>query len=195
MKKILALGILGILVAFAFALGTSASFKDFEVSRSTHIAVVSDDVELIDLHPGQPYAYIDNVTGKLVIDISQDNPKYPWQDGMGSGISVGSHYNFDHIFYVSNDLWENKNITVRVVSSDDNVAFYHSGGEIKGTFSGEIPTESDEAITDVCFVLEPGEELGLGMEFTGGALGMHNSTITVYAWPEEDFNCPGGAPQ
>ncbi|NJE25738.1 DUF1102 domain-containing protein [Thermococcus sp. MV5] len=191
---------LGLLVAFAMALGTSATFRDFEVSRSTHISVVADDNELIDLRPGQPYAYI-NDDGKLVIDISKDNPNWPgnpdseyydpnWTDEMGIGISVSSNYNFDHVFYVSNHLWENKNITVRIVSSSAKVAFFHPEGVIYGTYTGETPTESDEAITDICFVLEHGTELGISMEFEGGELGEHNSTITIYAWPEEDFDCP-----
>ncbi len=207
LKKVLALGMLGLLLAFAMALGTSATFRDFEVTRSTHISVVADDNELIDLRPGQPYAYIDD-DGKLVIDISKDNPNWPgnpdsdyydpdWTEEMGIGISVGSNYNFDHVFYVSNHLWENKNITIRIISSSDSVAFFHPDGLVYGTTTGETPTESDEAITDICFVLEPGTELGISMEFAGGALGMYNSTITVYAWPEEDFQCPniGGAPQ
>ncbi|RLF80460.1 hypothetical protein DRN44_07240 [Thermococci archaeon] len=200
LKKLLALGMLGLLVAFAMALGTSATFRDFEVSRSTHIEVVADDNELIDLRPGQPYAYI-NDEGKLVIEISKNNPNWPgnpdspyydenWTEDMGIGISVGSNYNFDHVFYVSNHLWENKNITVRIVSSSEGVAFFHPAGKVYGTYTGETPTESDEAITDICFVLEPGTELGISMEFAGGAKGSYASNITVYAWPEEDFKCP-----
>lgn len=81
MKKILALGMLGgLMIAAAFALGTSATFRDYRAQRSTHIAVVPDDSELIDLTPVQPYAYL-NDGGQLVIDFSKDNPpNWPGND-------------------------------------------------------------------------------------------------------------------
>jgi len=209
LKKLLALGMLGLLVAFAMALGTTATFRDFEVSRSVHIDVVADDDELIDLHPGQPYAYI-NDKGMLVIDISPNNPNWPgnpdspyynetWAEmHYGIGISPGASYNFDHVFYVSNDLWEETTIVVRVVSSSGNVKFYHPSGLIYKTGTNSTPTRSDVAQKDVCFVLEPGDEVGLGMEFFGSKEftppHMYNSTITVYAWPsgKEPINCGGG---
>ncbi|MBC7334619.1 MAG: DUF1102 domain-containing protein [Actinobacteria bacterium] len=204
MKKVLALGMLGLLVAFAMALGTSATFRDLELSRSTHIDVVADDNELIDLRPGQPYAYI-NDDGKLVIDISSNNPNWPgnpsagenynqtWADeGYGMGISPDSNYNFDHIFYVSNHLWEDVNITVRITGTPNEIEFFHPDGKIQNVPSGATPTESDTAFYDVCFVLEPGTELGISMEFTGGAKGWQNSTITIKAWPESEKPCPGG---
>jgi len=202
LKKVLALGMLGLLLAFAVALGTSATFRDFEVSRSTHIDVVADDNELIDLRPGQPYAYI-NDDGKLVIEISKNNPNWPgnpeseyydpnWTENMGIGISPESNYNFDHVFYVSNHLWEDVNITVRITGTPNEIEFFHPEGKIYTIPNGETPTESDKAFYDVCFVLEPGSELGISMEFTGGALGWQNSTITIKAWPESEKPCPGG---
>ena len=208
MKKVLALGMLGLLLAFAVALGTSATFRDYSVKRSVHISVVADDDELIDLTPVQPYAYINKTTGKLMIDISKNNPNWPghknatWAEMQyGIGISPDSRYNFDHVFNVSNHLWENKNITVEVISSTANILFYNKDGKIYVVGSGEQPTNSDEAHTmnalDVCFVLEPGESVGLGIDFYGGAgLGSQDSTITVKAWPEGDepFTC-GGGPQ
>jgi len=198
LKKVLALGMLGLLVAFAMALGTSATFRDFTVDRSTHINVVADDNELIDLRPGQPYAYI-NDDGKLVIEISKNNPNWPGNPSAGEnynetwaikeygmGISPGSKYNFDHIFYVSNHLWEDVDITVRITGTADEIEFFHPDGEIYNVPSGATPTESDAAFYDVCFVLEPGTELGISMEFTGGGIGWQNSTITIKAWPYSD---------
>ena len=48
LKKVLALGMLGLLVAFAAALATSATFSDYNASRSVHWTIVTDDTELID---------------------------------------------------------------------------------------------------------------------------------------------------
>ncbi|GAB6102894.1 DUF1102 domain-containing protein [Thermococcus atlanticus] len=200
MKKILALGMLGLLVAMAFALGTSATFRDYRVQRSTHIAIVADDSELIDLTPAQPYAYI-NERGKLVIDFSSDNPNWPGHEdanwtNRGLGLSPQSRYNFDHVFKVSNDLWENKTILVEVISSDaGKVSFYDPGENMRVTGGNGTPYNSDTAAGDVCFYLAPGEELGVGMELAApNTLGDYDLTITVMAWPADDapFVCGGG---
>lgn len=195
LKKVLALGILGILVAFAFALGTSATFRDYRAQRSVHVNVVADDVELIDLHPGQPYAYL-NDRGLLVIDFSQYNPNWPgWENENwtgGLGISPQSRYNFDHVFYVSNHLWEQSPIVVEVISSDPNTfSFYDPTGSMLETGGNSIPYNSDTAVGDVCFTLQPGEELGVGMEIAGGALGDFYGNVTIKAWPsgEEPIQC------
>ncbi|AIF70247.1 hypothetical protein PAP_09345 [Palaeococcus pacificus DY20341] len=205
MKKVLALGILGILVAFAFALGTSATFRDYRAQRSSHIAVVADDVELIDLHPGQPYAYI-NYRGKLVIDFSMNNPNWPgWEDPdwwdnetpiRGLGLSPQSRYNFDHVFYVSNDLWENVTIVVEVISSDPGTfSFYDPTKNMYVTGTNTKPYNSDTAAGDVCFVLAPGEELGVGMELATGGFGLGDfyGNVTIKAWPlgDQPFVCGG----
>ncbi|ASA76803.1 hypothetical protein CDI07_00310 [Thermococcus sp. 5-4] len=209
MKKILALGMLGLMIAAAFALGTSATFRDYRVNRSLHIDVVTDDSELIDLTPVQPYAYI-NDRGKLVIDFSKNNPNWPgnpnspyfnasWNNtDLGSGLSKGSRYNFDEIFNVSNHLWEDMNITVRVVSSSSNIRFYNPDGKIYVTGTSNKPIDSDSAVSydakDVCFVLTPGDAVSIGMEINAGQES-YDATITIYAYPEgdEDFVCgPGG---
>jgi len=205
MKKILALGMLGLMIAAAFALGTSATFRDYRVQRSSHIAVVTDDAELIDLTPVQPYAYI-NDGGQLVIDFSENNPNWPghndaenWYDKdgnpLGSGLSPQSRYNFDHVFNVSNHLWENKDIVVRVTSSDSGkVSFYDPGKNMHSMNSNVIPYRSDNAVGDVCFILAPGEALGIGMELAAeNSLGDYNVTITVQAWPVDKapFTCGG----
>jgi len=207
LKKLLALGMLGLLMAFAVALGTSATFKDYRAQRSVHVDVVADDVELIDLHPGQPYAYI-NDRGMLVIDFSVDNPNWPgyntsdyyipnWTGGLG--ISPQSRYNFDHVFYVSNHLWEQVPIVVEVISSDPGTfSFYDSTGNmyVTGTNSTKA-TSSDTAAGDVCFILQPGEELGVGMEISGhGKVPPYDfyGNVTIKAWPlgEEPIQCGGG---
>jgi len=206
LKKLLALGMLGLLVAFAMALGTSATFRDYKASRSVHIEVVADDLELVDLTPAQPYAYI-NGDGKLVIDFSKDNPNWPgnpdsdyyrpgWNETTGIGVSPDSRYNFDHVFNVSNHLWEDMNITVRVRSSGK-ILFYNEDEKIFKTGTNIKPRNSDTAHTyqadDVCFVLQPGESIGIGMDIFGGYEGSYNDTITIQAWPEgeEPFNCGG----
>jgi len=207
LKKLLALGMLGLLMAFAVALGTSATFKDYRAQRSVHVDVVADDVELIDLHPGQPYAYI-NDRGMLVIDFSVDNPNWPgyntsdyyipnWTGGLG--ISPQSRYNFDHVFYVSNHLWEQVPIVVEVISSDPGTFSFYDSTEnmyVTGTNSTKA-TSSDTAAGDVCFILQPGEELGVGMEISGhGKVPPYDfyGNVTIKAWPlgEEPIQCGGG---
>ncbi|KUK16827.1 MAG: hypothetical protein PWP49_1787 [Thermococcaceae archaeon] len=201
MKKVLALGMLGLLVAFAMALGTSATFRDYRAQRSVHVDVVADDVELIDLHPGQPYAYL-NERGMLVIDFSADNPNWPgytdpnWTGGLG--ISPQSRYNFDHVFYVSNHLWEQFPIVVRIVSSHPGrFSFYDPTENMWVTDGYAQPYNSDTAAGDVCFILQPGEELGVGMEVSGFGevgLGDFHGNVTIMAWPlgEEPFECRAG---
>ncbi len=206
MKKILALGMLGLMIAAAFALGTSATFRDYRAQRSTHIAVVSDEDELIDLTPVQPYAYI-NDGGQLVIDFSYWNPNWPgWEndswwmevggiDGpiyvpyKGLGLSPQSRYNFDEVFNVSNHLWEQETIVVRVVSSDPStVSFYEPNGNMYATNGGGQPYNSDTAVGDVCFYLDPGEALGVGMELNvnGNPWETLNVTVTIEAWPADE---------
>ncbi|MDI3475330.1 MAG: hypothetical protein PWQ95_1058 [Thermococcaceae archaeon] len=197
---------LGLMIAAAFALGTSATFRDYRVQRSSHIAVVTDDTELIDLTPVQPYAYI-NDGGQLVVDFSENNINWPghndpanWYDEekhpLGSGLSPQSRYNFDHVFNVSNHLWENKVILVRVTSSDSGkVSFYDPTGHMTETDGTAEPYNSDTAVGDVCFYLEPGEALGIGMELAAGnTLGSYDVTITVQAWPADNapITCGGG---
>ncbi|WP_232473433.1 DUF1102 domain-containing protein [Thermococcus thioreducens] len=211
MKKVLALGMLGLMIAAAFALGTSATFRDYRAQRSVHIAVVPDDSELIDLTPVQPYAYL-NDGGQLVIDFSADNPNWPgWDDeswwkwdeeqnmsvpARGMGLSPQSRYNFDEVFNVSNHLWEQETIVVRITSSDPGmVSFYEPNGMMYNTNGGGQPYNSDTAVGDVCFYLEPGEALGVGMELAAAnTLGSYDINITIQAWPasEAPIECGGG---
>jgi hypothetical protein len=192
MKKGLAIGILGLLLVATLLIGTSATFRDYRAQRSTHIAVVADDVELVDLRPGQPYAYINEI-GKLTIDFSVTNPNYPWE-GEGQGLSPQSRYNFDHVFYVSNHLWENVTIVVEVISPEPGLlSFYNPDGLMYGVGTTSRPYNSDTAIGDVCFYLLPGEELGVGLELAPDVLGDHYNNITIKAWPagEEPIDCGG----
>ncbi len=54
MRKNLALGIFGLLVAFGLVLGgAGANFRDYNADRSVHWNIVTDDNELIDLTPIQ----------------------------------------------------------------------------------------------------------------------------------------------
>ena len=198
MKKVLALGMLGLLLAFAVALGTSATFSDYDASRSVHWTIVADDVELIDLTPVQPYAYINETTGKLVIDFSSSNPNYP---GYGDGISPASEYNFDEVFNVSNHLWEDVSIVVVINSSLSSVEFYgHQGGVYRLT--GTPATASDSAAQVVCLILNPGDAKSIGIDLS--ANGDHpgndwNGKMTIKAYrldttPQElPSECGGGS--
>jgi len=165
MRKNLALGIFGLLVAFGLVLGAGANFRDYNADRSVHWDIVSDDNELIDLTPIQPYAYI-NDGGVLVVDISPDNPNYP---GYGQGLSPNSEYNFDEVFEVSNDLWEdNMSIVVRITNANTAIQFYGADHDIHDAQTGAVVYASDMAKNDVCFVVEPGEAVKVGMDFTVG---------------------------
>ncbi|NJF26164.1 DUF1102 domain-containing protein [Thermococcus sp. Bubb.Bath] len=165
MRKNIALGIFGLLVAFGLVLGAGANFRDYKVQRSAHWDIVTDDNELIDLTPVQPYAYI-NDGGVLVVDISPNNPNYP---GYGMGLSPNSEYNFDEVFNVSNDLWEqNMSIVVRITSDNSDIQFYGADGDIYESTTGDIADKSDHAVNDVCFVVNNGDAVSVGMDFTVG---------------------------
>jgi len=189
------LGILGAMVALSLVIGVSATFSDYNASRSIHWNITTDDTELIDLKPIQPYAYIaDN--GELVVDFSTGNPNYP---GYGDGISPASEYNFDEVFAVSNHLWENMPIVVRITSSNTEVEFYsHEGGVY--AVGGAEATASDSARDDVCFVLGPDTEKRIGMDLSanGDSPGdVWDLTMTVKAYrlgtePAELDNCGQG---
>ncbi len=156
------MGILGALVALSLLIGVGATFSDYNASRSVHWKITTDDAELIDLTPIQPYAYISE-NGELVLDFSPSNPNYP---GYGDGISPSSEYNFDEVFKVSNDLWENVTIVVRITSSSANVEFYSRDGGVYSVDDGTLATSSDSARKDVCFVLTPGSEKKIGVDLS-----------------------------
>lgn len=183
MRKNLALGIFGLIVAFGLVLGAGANFRDYSASRSVHWDIVTDDNELIDLTPLQPYAYIDNETGVLVVDISPDNPNYP---GYGMGLSPNSEYNFDEVFEVSNDLWEeNMTIVVMITSDNDEIQLYGADGDIHDATNGDVVRYSDTAVNSVCFVVESGDAVKVGMDFDAGnhAPGTsQNATLHIEAW-------------
>ncbi|NJE77226.1 DUF1102 domain-containing protein [Thermococcus sp. ES12] len=154
MRKIIGLFALmiGLLVAVA---ASSAHFAYFEADRNVHIAVVPDDNELIDLRPLQPYAYISD-NGMLVIDLSQNNPKW-WElvneeFTPGKGVSPNSTYVFEEVFGVSNDLWEGTPICMHITySGDGGVRF----------FVGDYTGQEGETTLDVTIM--PGEVVKIGM--------------------------------
>ena len=165
MRKNIALGIFGLLVAFGLVLGAGANFRDYNADRSVHWFIVADDNELIDLTPIQPYAYI-NEGGVMVVDISPNNPNYP---GYGEGLSPRSEYNFDEVFEVSNDLWEdNMSIVVRITSDNPTIQFYGADHDVYSVDTGAAVYSSDNAKNDVCFIVDNGDAVKIGMDFTVG---------------------------
>ena len=181
MRKII-LGIFGLLVAFGLVLGAGANFSDYNASRSVHWEIVPDDNELIDLTPLQPYAYISDA-GVLVIDFSTENPNYP---GYGDGISPSAEYNFDEVFEVSNDLWEdNMTIVVRITSSVTGIEFYGHEGDVHEVANGTVVSSSDVADEDVCFVVGPNDAVKVGIDIstdgdTPGDVWDEHMTIKAY---------------
>ncbi len=182
LRKNLALGIFGLLVAFGLVLGAGANFRDYTATRSVHWDIVSDDNELIDLTPLQPYAYI-NDGGVLVVDISPDNPNWP---GYGNGLSPNSEYNFDEVFQVSNDLWEeNMTIVVRITNTNTAIQFYGADHDVHDVATGAPVYASDMAKNDVCFVVNNGDAVKVGMDFTVGNDPLNStqsSTIHIQAY-------------
>jgi hypothetical protein len=165
LRKNIALGIFGLLVAFGLVLGAGANFRDYHADRSVHWDIVSDDNELIDLTPIQPYAYI-NDGGVLVVDISPSNPHYP---GYGDGLSPNSEYNFDEVFAVSNDLWEdNMTIVVRITSDNSDIQFYGADRDVHDSATGQVIYASNMAKNDVCFVVNSSDAVKIGMDFSVG---------------------------
>ena len=153
------LGMLFVTVAAALVIGVGADFASYSATRSAHIAVVADDVELIDLHPGQPYAYMTE-RGLLNIDLSTRNPN--WVEGDGQGISPDSRYNIDRVFFVSNDLWSSdsvQTIKVTVTSTNDDIKLYSK--------LDEDNYNSDTAAQSVTFYLDRGEEGDVGLDLNG----------------------------
>jgi len=114
MKKIL--GIFMLIAGIVIAVGaSSANFAYFEANRTVHVQVVPDDNELIDLKPLQPYAYIGK-GGTLIIALNTKNTN--WKKGFGEGVSPDSLYVFEEVFGVSNHLWEDMPICVKVVYAE-----------------------------------------------------------------------------
>lgn len=154
MKKILGIFMLiaGIVIAVT---ASSATFAYFEADREVHIAIVPDDVELIDLVPLQPYAYI-NDNGMLVIDLSTANPHY-WElvsenITVGQGVSPDSIYVFEHVFGVSNHLWEEVPICMHIeYSGDGAISFF------VGEYTGQ------EGVDELDITILPGETVEIGM--------------------------------
>ena len=98
-------GLAILLIGMMLAVGAGATFRYYEADRSITVAIVADDNEFIDLTPTQPYAYLNN--GKLTVEISKNNPNYNQTLGFGTGLSPNTTYVFEHMFNVSNELWEN----------------------------------------------------------------------------------------
>ena len=163
-------GVVMLLAALVLAMKIGADFASYEAERSVHIAVVADDQELIDLTPAEPYAYIDKETGKLFIDISENNPNY--KDG-GKGISPDSVYEFDCMFQVSNHLWEDKTIKVTISSNNDKIQVY----------SADKPADSTTE-----FTVDNGDSVcvGIKIDAEGNAPGDSiQGTLTIHAEPAE----------
>lgn len=173
MKKII--GIFLLIAGIVVAVGaSSANFAYFEASRDVHINVVPDDLELIDLEPMQPYAYL-NSNGELVIKLNEHNSN--WQDGFGKGVSPDSIYAFEEVFGVSNHLWEE--------DMDICVTVSYSGGEGVSFFTGNYTGEGDDTLT---FTVPHGGVVPVGMiiNSTGLANGTSingNLEITAIAGP------------
>lgn len=176
MKKNFVLGIFGLLVVFGFVLGVGVNFRDYNVDRSVYWNIVIDDNEFIDLILIQFYVYI-NDGGVLVVDISLNNLNYL---GYGMGLSLNLEYNFDEVFEVSNDLWEEGMlIVVRIISDNIMIQFYGYEFDVYDSIIGQIVYVSDMVRNDVCFVVNNGDVVKVGMDFivVNDVLGIINNVV------------------
>ncbi|AEC52105.1 hypothetical protein PNA2_1190 [Pyrococcus sp. NA2] len=151
-------GIALFLAGLMLAVGAGANFRYFEASRDVTVAIVSDDNELIDLTPTQPYAYLNN--GKLTVEISPNNPNYP---GYGDGLSTDSIYVFEEMFEVSNELWENENgdypicVTIKAEAPVE-------------VFAGDYDSPIAGPDTQISFTVYHGDPVPVGMIFNNTGL-------------------------
>ena len=161
MNKLVGLAIL--LIGMMLAVGATASFRYYEAERDITVAIVTDENEFIDLTPAQPYAYLND--GKLTIEISTNNDSYPEEfegagpegKDIGTGLSPDTIYVFEHMFNISNELWENEDgdfpICVQISITQG------SGVEI---FEGEWDGTST---TQLQFTVSHGTPVSVGMVF------------------------------
>lgn len=161
MKKIL--GIFMLIVGLVVAVtASSANFAYFETSRDVNINVVPDDNELIDLEALQPYAVIQD-NGELIIELTKNNINWPGHESnpnynetwaieeYGMGVSPDSIYVFEEVFAVSNHLWEDVSICVKITYSGDGGILFFTG-DYEGT-----------AQTALTFTVPHGEYVEVGM--------------------------------
>jgi hypothetical protein len=59
-------------------------------------------------------------------------------------------------------------IVVRITSANTAIQFYGADHDIHYVDNGQVVYASDMAKNDVCFVLDPGETVKVGMDFTVG---------------------------
>ncbi len=171
MKKLL--GVLLLLAGIVLAMGAGATFRYYEADRTVTVNITSDDSELIDLDPIQPYAYLNN--GKLTIEISPNNPNYP---GYGDGMSHNTTYVFEEMFNVSNDLWENNETDFPICV---HIAIQNSGG-LK-IFAGDYDSPTAGPDTSIQFTVYHDSPVPIGFVFdnTCESLGGHQATMSISA--------------
>ncbi len=172
MKK--TFGIALLLLGLALTIGAGANFRYYEADRKVTVAIVADDTEFIDLTPVQPYARLSN--GKLVVDISDQNPKRPSWGGLG--MSHNTTYVFEEMFNVSNELWENNEsafpICVHIKLDAD------SGIQ---AFAGDYDNPIAGPSTTISFTVYHGTPVSVGLVFdnTCQELGDHSVQMSVSA--------------
>jgi len=175
MKKIL--GLLLLLVGVTMVIGAGATFRYYEADRSITVNITSDDNELIDLDPIQPYAYLND--GKLTIEISPNNPNYP---GYGDGMSHNTTYVFEEMFNVSNDLWENNESDFPIC-----VTIHVTGNGVVEVFAGNYNDNGTATIanpdTSITFTVYHNSPVPVGFIFNNTCLdqGMHSVQMSINA--------------
>ncbi|AIY90550.1 DUF1102 domain-containing protein [Geoglobus acetivorans] len=169
-------------IAIALVSGLSADFRMYHAERNFTIAIVTDDQELIDLTPNQPYAFIDSDNGELIVRFDAENENYP---GYGKGVSPDSRYVFDDVFCVSNDLWE-ENMTIGM---DIDLSSELQGiVKIYSDKSDEGNTDPANATSNLHVVIENGDKacIGFVIDTTGIKTGDYTGEMTMHAYPYQE---------
>lgn len=175
MNKLVGLAIL--LIGMMLAVGATASFRYYEAERDITVAIVTDENEFIDLTPAQPYAYLND--GKLTIEISTNNDSYPDEfegagpegKDIGAGLSPDTIYVFEHMFNVSNELWENEDGDFPICV-DISVPQGKGIGIFNGTWDGTSSTQLQ-------FTVYHDTPVSVGMVFDTSNMGLGNEQVTM----------------
>lgn len=162
------------MIGMVLAVGAGANFRYYSADRHASFDIVTDDNELIDLTPLQPYVKF-NGDGNIYIDISDSNSNRP--SGGGAGLSPNTTYVFEEMFEVSNELWENNEtdfpICVKINTNHEQVM----------VFAGNYTSPVAGPAQNIQFTVYHGDPVKVGMIFdtTNATLGSEQFTMTITA--------------
>jgi len=172
MNKLFGLALL--IIGMVLAVGAGANFRYYSADRHASFDIVTDDNELIDLTPLQPYVKF-NGNGNMYVDFSENNSNRP--SGGGIGLSPNTTYVFEEMFEVSNELWENNEtdfpICVKINTNHEQVK----------VFAGNYTSPIAGPASNIQFTVYHGNPVKVGMIFdtTNATLGSEQFNMLITA--------------